>query len=300
MIPNAWFFKLKDMSSKPPSKPHSLSSKPKKHRLPPPSSPPSSATKAAVSPPNPEPRKSYHFTRELALELPEYPPLSPPRKSKSSSKSSRKNNNSQNVSNPLSPKSTKSTRKNHHQLSLSSSASTTCTCRTSTTTTNDSLSPPQEPEKPNSFDIVIDVSKPYKVKGFDLELPRIVTKPTEPTKPTKVSLNSKDHQKVSTPSRRFSGSSPAGVRLKINSPRIMARKQGQNGNSGRRSVSSCSKRRSISESFAVVKSSRDPQKDFRESMVEMIVQNNLMASKDLEDLLACYLSLNSEDRKSVV
>lgn len=50
----------------------------------------------------------------------------------------------------------------------------------------------------------------------------------------------------------------------------------------------------------MVKSSRDPQKDFRESMVEMIVQNNLMASKDLEDLLACYLSLNSDEYHDVI
>ncbi|XP_051131700.1 transcription repressor OFP1-like [Andrographis paniculata] len=45
--------------------------------------------------------------------------------------------------------------------------------------------------------------------------------------------------------------------------------------------------------FAVVKASVDPQRDFRESMVEMIVQNQIRVSKDLEDLLACYLSLNS-------
>ena len=55
------------------------------------------------------------------------------------------------------------------------------------------------------------------------------------------------------------------------------------------------RRRSISGSFAVVKSSFNPQKDFRESMVEMIVENNIRASKDLEDLLACYLSLNSDE-----
>lgn len=45
--------------------------------------------------------------------------------------------------------------------------------------------------------------------------------------------------------------------------------------------------------FAVVKASVDPQRDFRESMVEMIVQNQIRVSKDLEDLLASYLSLNS-------
>jgi uncharacterized protein (TIGR01568 family) len=52
--------------------------------------------------------------------------------------------------------------------------------------------------------------------------------------------------------------------------------------------------------LAVVKSSFDPQKDFRESMVEMIVENNIKASKDLEDLLACYLSLNSDEYHDLI
>ena len=59
-------------------------------------------------------------------------------------------------------------------------------------------------------------------------------------------------------------------------------------------------RRSLSDSFAVVKSSLNPQRDFRESMVEMIVQNNIRTSKDLEDLLACYLSLNSDEYHDLI
>ncbi|XWS53415.1 hypothetical protein CRYUN_Cryun11dG0155400 [Craigia yunnanensis] len=46
-----------------------------------------------------------------------------------------------------------------------------------------------------------------------------------------------------------------------------------------------SRNRSIAESFAVVKSSLDPQRDFRDSMV---VENNIRASKDLE--ASCLLS----------
>lgn len=59
-------------------------------------------------------------------------------------------------------------------------------------------------------------------------------------------------------------------------------------------------RKSISQSFAVVKASSNPQKDFRDSMVEMIIENNIRASKDLEDLLACYLSLNSDEYHDVI
>jgi uncharacterized protein (TIGR01568 family) len=56
----------------------------------------------------------------------------------------------------------------------------------------------------------------------------------------------------------------------------------------------------VTDSFAVVKSSYDPQRDFRESMVEMILQNNIRASKDLEDLLICYLSLNSDEYHDLI
>jgi uncharacterized protein (TIGR01568 family) len=50
----------------------------------------------------------------------------------------------------------------------------------------------------------------------------------------------------------------------------------------------------------VVKFSVDPQRDFKDSMVEMIVENNIRGSKDLEDLLACYLSLNSKEYHYII
>jgi uncharacterized protein (TIGR01568 family) len=49
----------------------------------------------------------------------------------------------------------------------------------------------------------------------------------------------------------------------------------------------------LAESFAVVKSSQDPRRDFRESMEEMIAENGIRSAADLEDLLACYLALNA-------
>lgn len=52
--------------------------------------------------------------------------------------------------------------------------------------------------------------------------------------------------------------------------------------------------------FAVVKSSRDPRGEFMQSMVEMIVENDLRGSKDLEELLVCYLSLNSEEYHNLI
>ncbi|KAJ8751590.1 hypothetical protein K2173_016839 [Erythroxylum novogranatense] len=69
--------------------------------------------------------------------------------------------------------------------------------------------------------------------------------------------------------------------------------------SAQKSVSS-SRNKTLSKSFALVKSSADPQRDFRDSMVEMIVENNIRESKDLEDLLTCYLSLNSNENHDLI
>uniref|UniRef100_A0A2P2Q1V0 Transcription repressor n=1 Tax=Rhizophora mucronata TaxID=61149 RepID=A0A2P2Q1V0_RHIMU len=35
-------------------------------------------------------------------------------------------------------------------------------------------------------------------------------------------------------------------------------------------------------------------------MMEMIVENNMQSSKDLEELLACYLSLNSNEYHDLI
>ncbi|KAF8030910.1 hypothetical protein BT93_D0183 [Corymbia citriodora subsp. variegata] len=54
------------------------------------------------------------------------------------------------------------------------------------------------------------------------------------------------------------------------------------------------------ERFAVVKCSYDPQRDFRESMMEMIIERRIRRSKDMEELLACYLTLNSDEYHGLI
>ncbi|KAL0321318.1 UNVERIFIED_CONTAM: Transcription repressor OFP5 [Sesamum radiatum] len=54
------------------------------------------------------------------------------------------------------------------------------------------------------------------------------------------------------------------------------------------------------DSFAVVKSSYDPQQDFRDSMVEMIRAKGLDRPEDLEELLACYLMLNHDEYHDLI
>ena len=50
----------------------------------------------------------------------------------------------------------------------------------------------------------------------------------------------------------------------------------------------------------VVESSYDPYNDFRESMIEMIVDQDIRETGDLEELLQCYLSLNEAEYHNVI
>ncbi|XP_062095954.1 transcription repressor OFP5 [Humulus lupulus] len=54
------------------------------------------------------------------------------------------------------------------------------------------------------------------------------------------------------------------------------------------------------ESFAVVKCSYDPHKDFKDSMVEMIMEKKITQPEEFEELLACYLTLNSDEYHDVI
>ncbi|GAA0170718.1 hypothetical protein LIER_24917 [Lithospermum erythrorhizon] len=48
------------------------------------------------------------------------------------------------------------------------------------------------------------------------------------------------------------------------------------------------------------KSTYDPREDFRESIEKMIKVNGINQSKDLRCLLNCYVSMNSEENRSVI
>ncbi|GER28460.1 ovate family protein [Striga asiatica] len=52
--------------------------------------------------------------------------------------------------------------------------------------------------------------------------------------------------------------------------------------------------------FAVVKNSFDPQRDFMDSMIEMIREKGIWRPEDLEELLACYLALNSDEYHGII
>ncbi|CAK7323523.1 unnamed protein product [Dovyalis caffra] len=356
MIPNAWFYKLKDMSKS--RKKYTSQAFKKK---PPP------GTVASQKPNISHQRYSYYFTTEpgraekFHYNSPVNPKASdthfpdhPPRKS-SNKRSKRKT-----IYKP-SPK-------------LASTFSADCSCRV-TVNSNltksipgdspddycsspvesscDELDFPSESDEDDGFlvpdsmdhqlaswssscncnvssstaDIIIDMNegsyerKIKEVEGFgriaERELPPILTKPEKfndkSTEVTKFRRNSskleevKAHRSLSVkivkeesirthkeqkinPSTRKSANS-TGIKLRANTPRIAIRKIQA---CARKSVS-LPRNKTLSESFAVTKSSVDPQRDFKDSMMEMIVENNIWDSKDLEDLLACYLSLNSKE-----
>ncbi|KAE8655997.1 Transcription repressor OFP6 [Hibiscus syriacus] len=62
----------------------------------------------------------------------------------------------------------------------------------------------------------------------------------------------------------------------------------------------CTVEGKVRESFAVVKKSEDPYENFKGSMVDMILEKQMFKEKDLEQLLHCFLSLNSRHHHGVI
>ncbi|KAL4283161.1 hypothetical protein GQ457_16G008050 [Hibiscus cannabinus] len=56
----------------------------------------------------------------------------------------------------------------------------------------------------------------------------------------------------------------------------------------------------IVNSIAVVKDSNDPYKDFRHSMLQMILEKRIYSESDLRELLRCFLELNSPCHHRVI
>lgn len=126
-----------------------------------------------------------------------------------------------------------------------------------------------------------DLSSNHNIGGFsaatdivlDMYAASIPKLPPILTKPSKLDAN-KEQRAVKLQSKRIA---PSGGRR-----------------SGSRScVVSFRNKKIENDSVAMAKLSVDPIGDFRVSMEEMITEYNIKDSADLEDLLACYLSLNS-------
>ncbi|KAL6620420.1 hypothetical protein ACP70R_035559 [Stipagrostis hirtigluma subsp. patula] len=102
--------------------------------------------------------------------------------------------------------------------------------------------------------------------------------------------------------RRSSVSTGRRLKTRANSPRLASTRSGKV-KSAKTPAPSPRKKTSpppLAESFAVVKASADPRKDFRESMEEMIAEKGIRDATDLEDLLACYLALNAAEYHDLI
>lgn len=309
MMPNAWFYKLRDMNR---ARNHhatvvtaaGVSTKKANQKKKPISPNVTNHTQTQIKiQPNLQiyPRKSYYFTRELA-EQSEAKLLNSPSRAKST-------DDPFGVEPPR--RSSKQRRikrrgaKSGGGKLVTSSVSAGCNCRATIWKTEldcDDEFRSDGTLVPDSFDQLVSktTTKDIVIDSIsDLHLPPIITKPVKTPEPiSKPTITQK--QSVKKQSNVKQSMSP-GVKLRVNSPKIGTKKMMIQGRRSTSSSSSSSSRRSnLSDSFAVVKSSFDPQRDFRESMVEMIVENNIKASKDLEELLACYLSLNSDEYHDLI
>ncbi|KAL6987947.1 hypothetical protein U1Q18_013716 [Sarracenia purpurea var. burkii] len=349
MMPNAWFYKLKDMGRTRNQNTNPNLHPRKKKQQPASSSSPSPSTSSSIATSN-QPyvqsrhRKSYYFTRDLTPPPPSPPQPQPP---PPNNRASNRTNNPDSTPNKC-PNSLLGNSSDLHPLfpefgfdhdidhelptgnSFYGAVSCSSSCRhrvengVGINVTDESLNakfdgfidsiselkhPPAIVTKKPAPEISDSIRKTRGKKndGNDAERlknPVLSTKPEEKNALTSLSVKvvkeddsistCRDEQRINSVRRQSVSSPGTGVRLRTNSPRIASRKMMQA--QGRKSVSSTSRRRrrGLAESLAVVKSSADPRRDFRESMVEMILQNNLRTSKDLEELLAYYLELNSD------
>lgn len=255
MMPNAWFYKLKDMSH--------IANRSKNHRG------------AATPPPQAKllpGRASFYYSSRAEAERFSFSPTKSkaladrfeelPRKSKRGSRKKPPAEWPRPVASPspeLAPPETP--RKDF--LDFASGKSDPCCCKVISSAT----------------DIIIDLGAGDSV---ELNLRPVATKP----------VLQGDTDSVGSDKRRPS-SSPGGarrLRVRANSPRL-----------AHRSRAARRQKKALPESaLAVVKASSDPQRDFRDSMMEMIVEHNIRASTDLEELLACYLSLNSDEYHDLI
>ena len=157
----------------------------------------------------------------------------------------------------------------------------------------------------SATDIVIDLRTKRRPEKT---LPPIMTK-TRPAKPDVFRLEDKHVDVLAHAARRASPvpeqgklrprrsvSSARRLKTRANTPRLASSMKCKSPTT----ATPPTKPPPLAESFAVVKSSRDPRRDFRESMEEMIAENGIRAAADLEDLLACYLSLNAAEYHDLI
>jgi len=323
MIPNAWFYKLKDMSKS--SRKRNGSHHVMKNKV---TSSPTTSQRSHSSYSHyfsNEPKRNGKLfntptqTKDLKFPFNDSPRRSSKRRAKRKTiyKPSQPFDQVQSQEHDLSSIENSSSESYHNQCVSSESEFCdsfsvpdllNCSCRVSSSTNDIIIDMNNESFQRNSknldgFDAFSQLGlAPILTKQVKFE--EKIAKVTESRSSTESDERKIDHSfstKVSQRRRRKSQiarkTSPnsQGIKLRVNSPKLVSKKIQA---SARKSISKNDA--GFVDGFAVVKSSIDPISDFKESMVEMIVENNIRESKDLEDLLACYLSLNSSEYHDVI
>ncbi|GKA83633.1 transcription repressor OFP8-like protein [Tanacetum coccineum] len=104
-------------------------------------------------------------------------------------------------------------------------------------------------------------------------------------------------------SRSFSSDSSVSFRKRRVKTKKAKKKSGRGGCKDRKATDVIPikvKGKLVKDSVAIVKKSSDPHEDFRVSMLEMIVERQIFGTQDLENLLKCFLSLNSEEHHRII
>ncbi|XP_020682605.1 transcription repressor OFP3 [Dendrobium catenatum] len=283
LMPNSWFYKLMDMGKRASRRRRKVKNSLEKGQVPIMETGKSFGNQKPI-PKSPENeayignRRSYYFpsgNREEQLHyFSTYPkatdthlPLDKPGKSKTKPRKK-----------PLST---------HNKL-IPSAASSVITWKEESSSVLSSK--PAHETSPHNLDGVFNDELNSSVYNLHIPLPPIVTKPLkkEISRPnlTVGNQNSKQRNFHSHGNMRRSTPQTPKIKMRLKSPKLAKKR--------------LLEKNRLADSFIVVKSSFDPQSDFRDSMLEMIFQNNLWSSKDMEELLSCYLYLNSHEYHDLI
>ncbi|XP_058075613.1 transcription repressor OFP8-like [Magnolia sinica] len=165
--------------------------------------------------------------------------------------------------------------------------------RSSPSDTDGRRCPPPSPASPFNSHQLEETEKKIKAKKFKGK--EIVDTTVLSTSSDSRRFFSSDEEMLKETEPLFSSDSSSSI-SSSEYQRVRRRKAGN----GIREVGFLPKARKFQESVAVVKSSDDPYGDFKRSMVEMIIENQMYTADDLEQLLGCFLSLNSPFHHQVI
>ncbi|CAM8939136.1 unnamed protein product [Rhodiola kirilowii] len=143
-----------------------------------------------------------------------------------------------------------------------------------------------------------------KRKGASLNV--MVKKPISSSSGDSGWFSSDEGETLETSSRNISNESSESLiatanikRLKHQSSKIRSVRSKQKVTTSAEKASNF-RSKTVMESIAVEKRSDDPYGDFKMSMMEMILEKEMFETRDLEDLLQCFLTLNSRHHHKVI